>query len=90
MSKQLLEYVKRFLQGEIPVDEFVESYDAKWKAERDSKELLADDPITSEKLSTFFCFADLYNPNDDRFEYEFDEKRLRAEMQKVFDGELGD
>lgn len=87
MSKQLLDSVERFLQGETPVEEFVDTYSDQWRAERDSDELLADDPITSEKLSSLFCLVDLYNPDDDREDYEYDEERLRVEMQKVFDGE---
>lgn len=87
MSKRLLDSVERFLRGETPVDVFVDAYADQWRAERDSDELLADDPIASEKLSSFFCLVDLYNPDDDRDDYEYDEERLRLEMQKVFDGE---
>jgi hypothetical protein len=90
MSKQLLDSVQRFLRRETPVDLFVAAYIDAWRAERDSNEILLDDPITSEKLSSFFCLVDLYNPEDDREDYEFDEDRLRAETQKVYDGRGGD
>ena len=86
MSKKLLEYVDRFLRGDIPLNEFVDNYVDDWRAERDSDDLLADDPITSEKLSSIFCIVDLYNPDDDREEYELNETRLREEVQKVFEG----
>jgi hypothetical protein len=86
MSKKLLESVEQFLRGSIPVDEFVDEYVDGWRAERDSDELLADDPTTSEKLSSIFCVVDLYNPDEDREEYEFDEARLRAEVQKLLEG----
>ena len=87
MSKNLLDSVERFLQGQTPVNEFVDAYADQWRAERDSDELLSDDPIISEKLSSFFCLVDLYNPDEDRDDYEYDEERLRSEIQKVFDGE---
>ena len=85
MSKKLLEYVDRFLRGGIPVNVFVDNYVDDWRAERDSDDLLADDPIRSEKLSSIFCIVDLYNPDDDRELYEFDETRLREEVQKLFE-----
>ena len=87
MSKQLHDSVERFLQGETPIDEFVDTYFDAWRTERDSGEILADDPMLSEKLSSFFCLLEMYNPDTDRKEYEYDEGRLRAEMKKVFNGE---
>ncbi len=87
MSQQLLDSVGRFLREEIPVAEFVDAYVDAWRAERDSGEILKDDPITSEKLSSIFCVVDMYNPDDDREEYEFDEARRRKETQKNLDGE---
>lgn len=86
MSNELLESVDRFLRGDIPINEFVEKYIDGWRAERDSGELLADNPTTSEKLSSIFCVVDLYNPDEDREEYEFDEAGLRAVIQKLIEG----
>ena len=85
MSRELLDFVEEFLRGNTPAAMFVDIYMDRWRVERDSNRLLADDPLTSEKLSSFFCLADLYNPDDDRKDYEYDEARLRCEMQKVFD-----
>jgi len=87
MSKKLLDCVEKFLIGKTPVAEFVDTYIDSWRDERDSGITLEDDPITSEKLSSIFCVIDMYNPNDDREEYEYDEVRLRLETQKLFDGE---
>ena len=86
MSEKLLESVEHFLLGRIPVDEFVDQYIDRWRAERDSDELLVDEPTTSEKLSSIFCVVDLYNEDEDREAYEFDEARLREEVKKLFEG----
>lgn len=87
MSKQLLDTVELFLRGDTPVSQFVDNYIDAFRNERDSGKTLEDDPITSEKLSSVFCVIDMYNPEDDREEYEYDEDRLRLETQKIFDGE---
>lgn len=38
---------------------------------------------TSENLSSIFCLADLYNPHDDREDYEFSEDKLRDEVRRL-------
>ena len=90
MSQKLLQFVEHFLQGKTSVETFVDKYIDEWRRERDNGELLKDDPKTSGKLSTFFCLADLYNPDDDREEYELDENRLREQMQKIYEAESVD
>lgn len=85
MSKQLLNLVKQFLRGDTPVAEFVDSYIDAWRSERDSGAILEDDPVTSEKLSSIFCVADLYNPENDREKYEFDEGQLRNEVRIIIE-----
>ncbi|WP_260770512.1 colicin immunity domain-containing protein, partial [Salmonella enterica] len=32
-----------------------------------------------------FCVADMFNPDDDREEYEFDDEQLRKEINKLMD-----
>lgn len=86
MSQKLLESVERFLRGETPVEVFVDQYIDHWRAERDSGEMLADDPVTSEKLSSIFCAVDMYAPEEDRLEYEYDEAQLRVEIRKLLEG----
>ncbi|TWT47796.1 colicin immunity domain-containing protein [Botrimarina hoheduenensis] len=88
MSQRLLKFAEDFLQRKTPVEDFVDAYADAWRTERDNNEILEDDPITSEKLSTFFCLVDLYKPDEDREDYEVDEAELRLRMQRVFDGEL--
>jgi hypothetical protein len=80
MSLKLLELAKQFINGNLLPEEFVEKFAILWREERDSEVSLLDDDNLSEKLSTIFCFADLYNPNDDREDYEFDSDQLRTEI----------
>ena len=80
MSDQLLEFVRRFLNQDIGVEEFVEKYPAMWKAERDNGALLEVPEMLNEALSSIFCLVDLYNPDADRESYEFDEHNLRVEI----------
>ncbi|WP_396018876.1 colicin immunity domain-containing protein [Erwinia aphidicola] len=51
--------------------------------ECDSNLLVQDDDNLSELLSSVFCIADMYNPDDDREEYEFNEEQLRHEISKL-------
>jgi len=85
MSKLLHEQIQRFLAKEVSINLFVDQYIDGWRRERDSGELLVDNPETSELLSSAFCIVDLYNPNDDREEYEFDEMRLRSELSRLLE-----
>jgi hypothetical protein len=86
MSLTLLKLAKEFAKGNLSAEEFVEKFAILWREERDSDMLLLDDNDLSEKLSTIFCFTDLYNPNRDRENYEYDDFRLRAEVKNLIDG----
>ena len=83
MSQALLNLAKNFVSGEIAPDVFVEEFANGWRSERDSGLLVKDDDVLSEKLSTIFCFADLYNPDDEREEYEYDASKLKSEVEKL-------
>lgn len=83
MSERLLEFVKTFLGSEFAPEFFVDEFISQWKRERDSKIFLSDAPHLSEALSSIFCLADMFNPSDDRESYEFDEPKLRFEIEKV-------
>lgn len=80
MSIQLLNVAKKFCDSKISANEFVDLYIRTWKIERDSKKLLQDEPSLSEMLSSIFCLADMYNADDDRAEYEFNEVELRERI----------
>jgi Bacterial self-protective colicin-like immunity len=86
MSLNLLELAKEFTKGNLSSEEFVEKFTILWQEERDSEVALLDNDDLSEKLSTIFCFADLYNPNHDREDYEYDDRRLRAEVRTLIGG----
>lgn len=82
MSKTLLDFAKSFVAGRLSAGEFANSYMELWKIERDNKILQNDPDRLSERLSTIFCLADLYNQASDRESYELDECQLRTEIEK--------
>ena len=77
MSASLLEFAVSFVDGRLPATDFADPFILRWRGERDDGTLETDSPAVSEALSTVFCLADLFNPNDDRLEYELDDGRLR-------------
>lgn len=83
MSLYLKNYIDSFLAKEIPADEFADNYISRWRQERDNSLPGKDEDNLSELLSGAFCAADMYNPDDDREEYEFDEDKLRDEINKL-------
>jgi Bacterial self-protective colicin-like immunity len=84
MSEKLLRFAKKIIDSEISADKFVNKFMDKWREERDSGIFSKDNPQLSEKLSSIFCLADLYNPEEDREEYEYDEYKLRLEIKKIY------
>ncbi|HDR2680372.1 TPA: colicin immunity protein [Enterobacter mori] len=85
MSQALKEYIDSFLDKDMSAGSFADSYMMKWKAERDNNLLGKDEDNLSELLSSVFCVADMYNPDNDREEYEFDDEQLRKEINKLMD-----
>lgn len=83
MSEELLAVAKNFLDTGSNPGIFVDRFISEWKRERDSGKVLSDPPKLSEALSSIFCLADMFNANDDRESYEFDEPRLRLEIGKI-------
>lgn len=83
MSLSLLELAKKFTKGDLSSEEFVEKFAMQWREERDSGSVLLDADDLSEKLSTIFCFIDLYNPDSNREDYEYDEHRLHTEVENT-------
>ncbi|WP_235895551.1 colicin immunity domain-containing protein, partial [Yersinia alsatica] len=62
---------------------FSEAYIELWRIERDNKNILSYDANISDCLSSIFCLADMYNPDEDREEYEFNDDQLRDEINKL-------
>lgn len=83
MSSLLFDFSKSFVDGRLSAAIFSEAYIELWRIERDSENILNYDDKLSECLSSIFCLADMYNPDDDREEYEFNEDQLRSEIRKL-------
>ena len=80
MSITVLALAKSFSTERLTAEEFSNSYMELWKFERDSNLLQEDSDNLNECLSSIFCLADLFNPEADREEYEFDEDQLRVKV----------
>jgi len=80
MSLTLLEFARLYVSGRLKTEVFSEAYIELWKIERDGNVLQLDEPSLSECLSSIFCAADMYEPDESREEYEFDGETLRAEV----------
>jgi hypothetical protein len=83
MSIQLYEFAKRFAAGGVAAEDFADPFMEWWKRERDASTVLGDPDDVSERLSSIFCMADLYNPMADRKEYELDADGLRGAVSKI-------
>jgi hypothetical protein len=83
VSKSLINDVIQFIRSSDSADDFSIAFILKWKAERDNGQLLADAENESTFLSSAFCLADLYNPSENRKEYEFDEFGLREKLRSL-------
>lgn len=83
MSINLKNYIDNFISGKITANEFADNYMCKWKQERDNNLLGNDEDKLSELLSSVFCVADMYNPDEDRDEYEFNDAQLLNEVNKL-------
>jgi hypothetical protein len=84
MSEKLLALAKSFLNSEISAEIFSDGFISQWKQERDDKLKISDEPQVSEALSSIFCLADMFNPNDDCENYELDDVKLKFEILKIF------
>ncbi|RMR13703.1 colicin immunity domain-containing protein [Pseudomonas syringae group genomosp. 3] len=80
MSLTILEFARSYAAGRLTSETFTEAYIELWKIERDRNVLQLDEPSLSKCLSSIFCAADMYEPDDSREEYELDDGILRAEV----------
>ncbi|OAT15540.1 colicin immunity domain-containing protein [Buttiauxella noackiae] len=80
MSISIYTFTKSFANERLSADEFVNAYMELWRIERDNKQLSQDNQDLSEYLSSVFCLADSYNPEDDRDDHEIDENKLREQI----------
>ena len=83
MSNTLLALAKSFHNDRLTAEEFVNAYMELWKYERDNDLLTKDDMSLSECLSSIFCLVDLYDPEDDRDDYELDQVQLGDKISEL-------
>jgi len=76
MSIYLKDFIDSFFEKKIKADEFAYCYMSKLRYERDSDPLSKDENHLSVLSSNIFCLADMYNPDANREEYEFNEDLL--------------
>lgn len=85
MSITLLNFIKAYLNERIDTHCFVNAYIELWRIERD----LGISNIDEEKLSLFlasiFYISDLYNPEYDKEEFEFNDKELFEKIYEEFE-----
>jgi hypothetical protein len=83
MSLTILEFARSYVAGRLKAEIFSEAYIELWKIERDSAILDLDEPSLNECLSSIFCAADMYEADESREDYEYDDERLRAEVRRL-------
>ncbi|WP_440778860.1 colicin immunity domain-containing protein [Pseudomonas syringae] len=83
MSLTILEFARSYVAGRLTSEIFSEAYIELWKIERDKNVLQLDDPSLSECLSSIFCAADMYEPDESREDYELDDEMLRTEVMSL-------
>lgn len=85
MSIVLSKFAESFVNERLTADIFADAYMELWKIERDLDLASKDSGILSQVNSTIFLMADLYNPESDREDYEFDEDKLRLNVKLELD-----
>lgn len=86
MSCDLHDLAKRFAAGELSAGDFADMFMERWKTERDDGTLLNDKDALSECLSSIFCIADLYDPDDrTRGSYELDAAQLCERVKSILE-----
>lgn len=80
MSITILRFAESFVAGRLSAEIFAEAYMELWKIERDSDFLRLDPRPLNECLSSVFCAVDMYNSDESREEYEFDDEMLKSEV----------
>ncbi|ARZ73780.1 hypothetical protein CCR98_06210 [Stenotrophomonas sp. WZN-1] len=84
MSLLLFKFSERFVGGWISAQSFSDAYVQLWKIERDCDLLRKGFPGLDECLSTIFCLADMYEPDEAaRESYEFGDEDLLREVSNV-------
>lgn len=75
-----MEFARSYVAGRLTAEIFSEAYIELWKIERDRNLLQLDEPLLSECLSSIFCAAGMYEPDESREEYELDDEMLKSKV----------
>jgi len=86
-----LQIVQNFLQGQLPVDDFIRDYMRQWREDRDAEwKALGGAPALETSTSKFneatdraFTACDCYSPNPIN-QFDISKAQLRAELQGLF------
>ncbi|WP_175234143.1 MULTISPECIES: colicin immunity domain-containing protein [Achromobacter] len=83
MSLTILEFARSYVAGRLTADIFSVAYIELWKIERDRRLLQLDESALNACLSSIFCAADMYEPDESRAEYELDDEMLKSEVARL-------
>lgn len=84
MSLLIYRFAERFVSGWISAQSFSDAYVQLWRIERDCDLLRKDFRGLEECLSTIFCLADMYEPDEAyRADYELGDDALLREVSNV-------
>ena len=83
MSLTILEFARSYVAGRLTAEIFSVAYIELWKIERDRRLLQLDESALNECLSSIFCAADRYEPDESRAEYELDDEVLKSEVARL-------
>lgn len=83
MSLTVLEFARSYVAGRLTAEIFSVAYIELWKIERDRRLLQLDESALNECLSSIFCAADMYEPDESRAEYELDDEMLKSEVARL-------
>lgn len=78
-----MELISNFLEERLDGQSFSNKFIDDWRSLGKTGDVLKINSDLSEALSTIFCFADLFNPNEDRDSYELNEKQLRIKVEEA-------
>ncbi|OBX77154.1 colicin immunity domain-containing protein [Moraxella atlantae] len=76
MSLLLLEFTRTYTNEIIDASCFVEAYIQLWKIENKLGISVKDEEQLNLFLASIFYIADLYNPDSDKLDYEFNDEQL--------------
>ena len=80
MTYTILEFVNSFVNSRLSADDFANAYLELWRIEREREVWKHKEYDLGGVLASIFCVADLYNPDDDKEDYEFNDDQLKHKV----------